>query len=42
MAKIEAAGGKCFVVCDVETLKVLEDYLNAGASQSKGASAETE
>jgi hypothetical protein len=27
MAQIEAAGGKCFVVFDVETLKLLEDYL---------------
>lgn len=27
MAMIEAAGGKCFIVYDVETLKLLEDYL---------------
>lgn len=42
MAQIEAAGGKCFVVCDIETLKLLEDYLNVGASQSEGASPQTE
>ena len=42
MAKIEAAGGKCFVVYDVETLKLLEDYLNAGASQREGVAPETE
>ncbi len=42
MAKIEAAGGKCFVVCDVETLKQLEEYLNAGASKREGVAPETE
>jgi hypothetical protein len=42
MAQIEAAGGKCFVVFDVETLKLLEDYIDAGTTKREGASAETE
>jgi hypothetical protein len=27
MAKIEASGGKCFVVCDDETLAMARDYI---------------
>jgi hypothetical protein len=29
MAKIEAAGGKCFVVYDVETVAMVEEYIDA-------------
>jgi hypothetical protein len=42
MAQIEAAGGKCFVVFDVETLKLLEDYINAGTTKREGAAPQTE
>jgi hypothetical protein len=42
MAQIEAAGGKCFVVFDDETLKLLEDYIDAGTAKREGASVEAE
>tara|TARA_R110000803_G_scaffold38467_4_gene83242 strand:+ start:11610 stop:11912 length:303 start_codon:yes stop_codon:yes gene_type:complete len=29
MADIEAAGGKCFVVYDDETIKIVEDWIDA-------------
>lgn len=29
MADIERAGGKCFVVYDDETIKIVEDYIDA-------------
>ena len=28
MSEIEHAGGKCFVVCDEQTLRELEDFIN--------------
>ncbi len=31
MAKIEAAGGKCFVVYDDETIEEVRDYINASS-----------
>lgn len=42
MAQIEAAGGKCFVVFDDETLELLKVYIHAGTAESKGAAAEAE
>jgi hypothetical protein len=42
MAQIEAAGGKCFLVFDDETLKLLKDYIDAGASQCEGVAPQTE
>ena len=42
MEKIEAAGGKCFVVCDFETLEQLERYINAGSSKREGVALEAE
>lgn len=33
MAKIEAAGGKCFVVCDDTTLGELKEFLNDCSTQ---------
>lgn len=40
MAKIEAAGGKCFVVYDDETLIHLKEFINARTAKGKGSAAE--
>lgn len=42
MAQIEAAGGKCFVVFDDETLELLKVYIDAGSSKREGAAPQTE
>lgn len=42
MAMIEAAGGKCFIVYDVETLETLKGYIDAGSSEREGATSKTE
>lgn len=42
MAQIEAAGGKCFLVFDDETLNLLKDYIDAGTSKREGTAPQTE
>jgi len=42
MAQIEAAGGKCFLVFDDETLELLKDYIDAGSSKREGAAPQAE
>lgn len=38
MADIELAGGKCFVVCDEETLDILREFIVARRRKSQGTS----
>lgn len=42
MAQIEAAGGKCFVVFDDETLELLRVYIDADPSECEGVAPQTE
>lgn len=42
MRDIEAAGGKCFVVYDDETIEIVRNYIRACNSKGQGAGAEAE
>ena len=42
MTQIEAAGGKCFLVFDDETLNLLKDYIDAGTAKREGTAPQTE
>ena len=42
MGDIEAAGGKCFVVYDDETIEIVREYIRARNSKGQGVGAEAE
>lgn len=42
MAQIEAAGGKCFLVYDDQTLETLKVYIDVGSAECKGTAAQAE
>jgi|TARA_R110000868_G_scaffold21613_11_gene89465 hypothetical protein len=42
MRDIELAGGKCFVVCDAESLALLKEFIYARRGKGQGSSLEAE
>ena len=42
MRDIELAGGKCFVVCDAESLSLLQEFIDARRGKSQGSSPQAE